>query len=507
MKQIITSTFLLTLIIVLIGCSKKNIPAQNIDYDFLAPKIDKAYFAEPRQPINLNLKNINPNIYKVTVSDSTVVDEKQKPNQFDNFFTKMPELKPVTETVNTTPTNPDAIEASPTKKNTDLFKDSDKAYILKKGNVNLLDSQLILFLTTDYSNIKEDFETRVNYIDVSAELKKWATDCSLSLLQRTSKADAYIQDMLFGINVAAIPVGIEAFVNAKIAALKLNLMQGEEKANELIKKYISIKESVTPSMTLEQFRVIEKNVAEKIDKLKAVLENISKMRDKVKELEKQKPGAAIADGYKNILASQVDITIPKYISRKGGDEYLLKVNIERKETSNTCTNEPTSFTLPVYVEKGVKIDFSTGVVFNFGKNKFFDQKYRYDSVYRANGSIADSVKISKRSNNNISQVSIGAFGHVYTRIRRDFNLGGMFGVSLSADQRVYYHAGISALIGKNDRFIISSGISIAKAKYLDTQYDADQVMKRSLAPTTIPVEEVTKAGFFISLSYNLNLIK
>jgi len=252
---------------------------------------------------------------------------------------------------------------------------------------------------------------------------------------------------------------------------------------------------------------LKKNINEKIEKLRTFLDNISKMKDKVKELEKANSGAAITEAYQKISNSEIDKVISKYIPRKSGDEYLLKVSIEKKVTTAICKKEPASFTIPVYIEKGIKIDFSTGVVFNFGRDKFFDQRYRYDSVYRPAGSIADSVKIIKIKNNNVSQISIGAFGHVYTRIRRDFNVGGMIGVSLSADQRVYYHAGISALIGKNDRFVISSGVSVAKAKYLDTQYDVDQVLKRSLSPTAIPVEEVTRAGFFIAVSYNLNLVK
>lgn len=513
MKQITATAFLLVLITGIYSCSaiktalKKDIPALDINYDFNNPKIAKAQYAEPGQPINLSLLNINPNIYNVSVSDSVVVYDKQKPDQFENLFNKMPELKPVTGSTDAPPANPAAVGAAPAVLANPAFIRADAEYTRNRTAISTLDNELQNFLTTDYDNVKELFSECVDYSDMPSELNKWAADCSMLPAQRIAKADAYIIDHLFGINPGSIPVGIESFVNNKITALKSTLMVNEEKGNDLIKRYSAIKESVNPSLSIEQYRVIEKNTDEKINKIKTVLENISKMKDKLKDLEKIKPGAAIAEAYKKTVASEINKTVSKYIPKKGGDEYLLKVTIEKKENTGNCKNEPASFTLPVYVEKGVKIDFSTGVVFNFGRNKFFDQQYRYDSVYRPDGTISDSVRISKRTNNNLTQVSIGAFGHVYTRIRRDVNLGGLIGVSLSADQRVYYHFGLSALIGKNDRLAISTGVSVAKAKYLSTQYDENQVMKRSLAPTTIPVEDATRIGFFVGLSYNLNLIK
>ncbi len=519
MKQAQISVLIFMTLATLVSCSttknpfkKKEIEPLKIDFDFESPALGKTRYAEPGRNIELTLQNINPNVYNVTVNDSIVVYEKQKPDQFENLFNKMPELKavnPTTDTTTTSPPNPDgpAASASGNRAARTAAARRETQYNTEKTKIEKIDDELAVFLVYDYVSVKRLFSETVDYSDMPAELNGVSINCLLSQTEKTSKANAYVTEKLTGITNAQIPVGIESFVNNAVKITKEVLLQNESIAKNLIKKYTEIKESADESISLNQYKAIEKSVDEKLGVLNDVMSNIGKMKDKIAELEKTKPGASIVEAYNNVLSAKINKVVLKNMPRKAGDEYLLKVTIEKKTPTKNCITEPSSFTLPVYVEKGIKIDFSTGLVFNFGRDKFFDQKYRYDSVYRSGGIIADSVKITKIKSNNISQVSIGAFGHVYTRIRGDFNLGGMFGVSLSADQRVYYHAGLSALIGKNDRFVISSGISVAKAKYLDTQYDVDQVMKRSYAPTTIPVEEVTRVGFFISLSYNLNLIK
>lgn len=501
MKQILSSLLTVIILTTIFSCSKKIAPLK-IDYDFNnLGSLDSTKFAEPGQNIILNLTNINPNIYNVSVDDSIVVYEKQKPDQFD-LFNKTPDLKSIVTSVDTLSANPDGGAAgSPSA------RASARAYTQKKAKTNTLDAELKLLLENDYPDLVKEVEIVLTYSDMSAELNKLSINCTISQADKKIQAKAYLISNFPELIENQLPTGVESYITRKIEDKKSRIVNIEAVANLLIKKYIVVKKTTDPNISLSQYREIEENTDEKISSLKNVLENVSKLKEKLIEFEKLKPGKAIVDAYNNVLNAEINKVVKKFIPRKASDEYLLKVKIEKKVATLNCNSEPTSFTIPVYVEKGIKIDFSTGVVFNFGRDKFFDQKYRYDSVYRADGSISDSVQISKRNSNNVSQISIGAFGHVYTRIRREINLGGMFGVSLSADQRIYYHAGLSALMGKNDRFVISTGVSIAKAKYLDSQYDDNQTMKRSLAPTAIPMEEVTRAGFFISLSYNLNLIK
>lgn len=502
MKHAIINLMPFTVLLALIGCSPKIIKPLQIEYDFNVPRGNNAQYGEPGQNIELTLRNINPNIYNVVVNDSIIVYDKQKPEQFDNLFAKMPELKDVPTTTTTPPSNPDAAGTSKSAKR------ASKAFSTESTKISDLDARFSTLITTDYNSLKSSVREIMNYSDIPFELNKMSVNCSSTKAQKIAKANAYIIEMLNNdILENQIPVGIESKIKNKIEAVKNLLSEKETEAKNIIKEYEDLKASASPDLTLAQFRVIEENIQKKIDVLKNILDNISKMREKISELEKTKPGSSTSTAYDNIEKVDMNKIIIKTIPRKSADEYLLKVNIEKKVNSLGCINEPTSFDLPVYVQGGVKIDFSTGVIFNFGREKFFDQKYRYDSVYRSDGKISDSVQIDERKNNNISQISIGVFGHIYTRIRRDVNLGGMFGVSLGTDQRVYYHVGLSALIGKNDRLIINSGISFAKSKYIDTQFEAGQIIKRSSAPTTIPQEEATRAGFFIGLSYNLNLIK
>jgi hypothetical protein len=513
MKQLFVFFVIVFSCLIFLSCTsiknfspKKNIDSLKIEYDFANPYLGSTRYAEPGRNIELILKNINPNIYTISVDDTIKIYDAQKPTGFDAMFTT--ELKTVNitaDTANTTPPNPEGVASSAggTPSARKAAKEREKVYNENKTKIELLNDELALFLTFDYASLKQTFLETEDLGNIPAELDSAAAMCNISQTDKIVKANAFILDKMSGITEAQIPVGLRSNIERTIIETDRLALDNETIARQLIKKYTAIKESAD----ISQYRALEKSIEEKISVLNNVIENISKMKEKLGTFKKMRLGSLVAEAYEKVLGANISKVVHKTIPRNSADEYWIKVNIQKKNPVKNCAIEPTSFSIPIYVEKGIKIDFSTGVVFNFGRDKFFDQKYRYDSVYRTNGTLADSVKIAKIKSNYISQISLGAFAHVYSRIRRELNLGGVLGISLSADQRVYYHAGLSALIGKNDRFVISSGASFAKSKYLDTQYDVNQIMKRSLSPTVIPVEEVTRIGFFVSLSYNLNLVK
>ena len=88
-------------------------------------------------------------------------------------------------------------------------------------------------------------------------------------------------------------------------------------------------------------------------------------------------------------------------------------------------------------------------------------------------------------------------------------VGGSLGVSTTADfADLNFHAGPSLIIGDKDRFILTAGLTLKSSKVLDQGLDVDQVYNNLKLPDDVPTVSVfPKAGWFIGVSYNINLLK
>ena len=156
------------------------------------------------------------------------------------------------------------------------------------------------------------------------------------------------------------------------------------------------------------------------------------------------------------------------------------------------------FNVPIQVQGGFKIDFSTGLFFsNLINHKFATPK---DSIVSA----SDTLKGYRILRNKEGKIKLGlsATAHLYWRWFQDLNIGANFGVGLLPDQGVNYLLGGSIIIGTKKRVIINGGVTTG---YVDR---LSSLVKENNFYPDVPLEkELTVKeldfGWYLGISYNL----
>ncbi|MBP0611503.1 hypothetical protein J8J42_00390 [Chryseobacterium sp. cx-311] len=172
-----------------------------------------------------------------------------------------------------------------------------------------------------------------------------------------------------------------------------------------------------------------------------------------------------------------------------GDYLEFKISIKsRKKQQNYFSSEEKDFRYFEYLKGGMRLDFSAGVVFNFGTQT---------NTY----TISDDI-IAESSNNRFMP-DLGIFVHSSFRGNAITTFGLSLGTSLDLgkfDINSIY-VGPSVLIGKKDKFIFTAGPAFRNVEELRPNYQIG-----SKAGTSNPVDIVTenfKIGIFFAISYNL----
>lgn len=97
--------------------------------------------------------------------------------------------------------------------------------------------------------------------------------------------------------------------------------------------------------------------------------------------------------------------------------------------------------------------------------------------------------------------------HFYKRSGKDWSWGGMMGVGAGFqsfdDADISFYTGLSAILGKSQKVMISAGLSFLNVERLkENEYSVDKEYANTIALNDV-TEKVIKSSFFISLSYNL----
>jgi len=483
--------FLFALILAIFGCLN-SYGQKDVTFDFRNPKIPPVQYLKAKKLLTLTFLNLNPYLYEVTINDTLITYPNQKPDGFDALF-KMPSLTNVAS----------AKETSKNAKASALPKNASKALVEATSKETETDKDLEVILG-QYPGDEIAATDVLKCSTVPSELEKILINCYLSDTELKSKTNSYLSTMVSGIDPDNLPINIVSQTDDNVSTVITTLEKLRKKAEDLKKKYVAVLSDTDKKMPLGEYRILETSVKKKTDEVDKITDNIKKLLDKLNELKTAKIGDKILEAYNKVMTARITKVVTKY-ANYGTDEILIKVNIKKKQDV-ACYPEVTSFNLNAVVTNGIKIDFSTGAVLNFGREKFFDQSYRKDPYYRAGNVLSDSIVIKRNRNNNVLMPSLGVFMHVYTRTEGGFKFGGLIGASTGTDQRFYTHLGGSILLGKSDRIILTGGVSVAKANILNGIYSEGQIVKKADAPEIIPVEEATRVGAFFSVSWNLNLI-
>jgi len=177
------------------------------------------------------------------------------------------------------------------------------------------------------------------------------------------------------------------------------------------------------------------------------------------------------------------------------DRKFLSIPIDDKDYSLITITEyegKTKTNEQVYsfrVQGGIKFDVSTG---------FFRTDLRDDVYVLDNNS--DSTKLIVKENNGHYRVGAGVLAHLHTRWNIPLNLGIAGGFEVNNEAKIGYLAGISILLGYNQKFILSFGIDLGKKQVISKVYEGKNTVDISV--TAIPLVSKWDSRAFYSLTYN-----
>ncbi len=277
-------------------------------------------------------------------------------------------------------------------------------------------------------------------------------------------------------------------------ALLKSSRKGEIDSLEIIGNNASLKKAIVDLKYQQEYllKYAQENINDRKFKNDSIRENYSKQIDSLQNFINQNK-TLVRENVKNLIGVQV-------LNRD-----YTNITIEIKDSQNKVVNViPISFNN----HKGFKIDFSTGVFNTFRKiysYNILNASTNVNGITTANDSTFKIKELSNGSNN----LSIGILLHGYWRHFDYANFGPSLGFSYSLDTKdLNLLVGGSLLLGKEQRFIINTGVSFTKTKGL-TLYNTTEVYHKSVinASSDLKLSSRMIASPYVGITYNLGAIK
>jgi hypothetical protein len=186
------------------------------------------------------------------------------------------------------------------------------------------------------------------------------------------------------------------------------------------------------------------------------------------------------------------------------DYVTFDVEIKHRDAKRLAEyDDNRKFTYMEYTQGGVRFDFSTGVVFNFGGN---NNEYEIKDIRAVAGSTGGNEKqIVLTSKNNFTPMLAGMF---HTSFRRSgiWAFGLTLGASLNVEtfQLNSLFPGLSVLIGKKQKFIFTAGPSFRQVDVLKDNYKVGiNYESGAFTDSSQLTAQQFKIGGFFGITYNL----
>lgn len=166
------------------------------------------------------------------------------------------------------------------------------------------------------------------------------------------------------------------------------------------------------------------------------------------------------------------------------DEVTFRIKIDEKDFLDTFD-----------VDGGLKVDFSVGPVLNFTS----DDHYFFDTE----NALRQRTKASRFET---ITPAVSSMIHVYRRRYRGIAVGGTFGVNAEikelTDINLGFLAGVSTILGKSQKVILSTGVNYLKVNRLkEGQYKVGTVYSDTKIDDV--TERVLRPSWFVAVSLNL----
>lgn len=214
---------------------------------------------------------------------------------------------------------------------------------------------------------------------------------------------------------------------------------------------------------------------------------------KIKNIETSKIIYRLAALYNTI--NDETFTIRRFIAKPDADE--LKISIVAKNKDENKKEDDIKIEIPFWIQGGIKIDFSTGIFFSSLVNREYINQPNY---------IQDSLVgyYLIPSDKHPLAYGLSAYIHTYIRSGRSVNMSLSLGLGIDQNTQFKVMPGLSLILGKKERFIISGGASIGKIKDIAFSTSSNQLFRQKIEPI---YTESYKMGWYLGISYNLAQLK
>ncbi|MFB3386713.1 hypothetical protein [Flavobacterium sp. LAR06] len=246
----------------------------------------------------------------------------------------------------------------------------------------------------------------------------------------------------------------------------------------------------------ENIRIKYQSYKEEIDKIKASIDALD-LPSKLRKVE------AIHAVLKEKEAYQISSSPIQPLE----DYVTFDVTIKNRDQSKLAEyDDNREFTYLEYTRGGVRFDFSTGIVFNFIGNN--DKYGLVDVNVDTNGDGKEDTAMKKivvTENNQFTPALAGMF-HTSFRSCGIWAFGLTLGASVNVEtfELNSLFPGVSLLIGKKQKFIISAGPAFRQVDELKANYREDGIYSPSdFTDETLLTAKQFKVGFFCGITYNL----
>lgn len=516
---------MLTFLIVNFVSAQQIIPknkdtAKNyIDIDRLNPKNTYLWKLKYNKVTVLRILNVNKFVFKNTSAEQTGI----------NFFTDMPValsgIKLPSFTNQSIPSNSKALpdnDQGAEKKSLDTnlcnFTSPDKliSFYLAAQHKTLVDSLKELY------RIGEACKFLAAVADTIGNIKDDPASSWGNIEKRK-------QDILTGFSIRAKNLSIDTNSITFLSGYKDFIVRADSllSAIELNTKFLSnkIKKIIEPCSnydTTEKYRkwicldpcknkkdyylllddILKvrkyfQSIESRIDDFNSDFEKAKTLVSDLKAIDKDGKVALLQKSYDQISYQNYNYIADEFIADKDVHDMTLKINSENP----VGYNQPQTRTIKIkgLTTGGVKVDFSTGLFFNFGNEDFLGPDYYYEKIDSTNKQIQKGVKSKK------SMLSIGALAHAYIRSTCFIKPALSLGISTTTSfESANIHYGVSALLGKAgkpNRIVITFGGTLREVDLLNQRYSLNT--NYTDLPDTVPLSKFfPKSGWFFAITYN-----
>ncbi len=486
-----------------------------IDFQELNKEIDKARVTDPvrnGQFLIFKLSNINTFLYKVTIDGSNFELKTPIPTELQRLFRLSP-----TELDNT-------LEGDEADK---LMKE---AMLAKNSVLKVPDKEINLLKTDLEETLQELTPIKINFLGITEEsndgnvdeeelkrLKNEIAEKELIINQYERKIEQ-LNNFKTKVNqlVQSAEEIFESLQKLKVLRKELILLAQKDVGLEKMKEYINdLPVPERPERSSKDMNQRFSSIKQEFATISDAIENEKLKKFYVDELNRldalvvSTNDQMLLDVYGEVffLYSELkndknfEVTAPPV--QADGDFINFVVNIVPERTHALGAFKMSKeFNFNAPIEGGLKVDFSVGPAFSFGRNSRDENFFLEDAETEGNSILR------KRDNNNVINPGIGAFMHFYKRNSKSTAVGGLFGVGAGfqdlADVNLSFYTGISLIMGKRERLMLNAGLSFLNVERLKTgEFEVDEEYLIEEIDISDVTEKVFKTSVFLSLTYNL----